>query len=249
MTNHIRFLQSFCDKMQKNQFNRKQFNRKQMNCHNSLKIANDLSKQKIRADQVKQKIVYHPMFFAKKPELREVSVLEQYSQTDLRRSCYLCDCEWRHHNSSKCVTVNMWSNHRCTTTLATFGLGGCTAIILGILPHNDTSQPICHMWHHPILQNIVGDVYDKIYSHPDKSDVFVYIKKPNSYGNCYDDAKSDFFVTNLKETFNAHVTVELYDSCVSLDKNSYDFKHTLYCGINPEGIWYTNNSGKRVYFV
>ena len=116
-------------------------------------------------------------------------------------------------------------------TLVTFGLGACTAIIAAFIPRNSEDKPVCHMWHHPVLNGISSDVCSKIDQRKLKYDIHVYIKKIMTDDHQhYSDVNSQFdcFIEKLKDQ-KVQVTVEEYSRMIQFYRTKYDYEHTLYC--------------------
>lgn len=155
----------------------------------------------------------------------------------------------------KCLPIMMWGNHTQLVNdnfkqMMTFGLGGCTSIVMVFFDKNKNKPVKVFFGHHP-SKDIIIKWYEKNYT--TKFNIVVIIKASGEYTKSeedeYDKLKvydSKFWHQIIKS--NCKLILEPYTEKQS---NDNEFNSTLYIkkgynfDINYE-LLYTNNYGKRI---
>ena len=171
--------------------------------------------------------------------------------------CYSTIFSEKHNN--ECNTINMYQVIECiikpdSKNMMTYGLNGCTAIIM-VFFKKDTNKPYKIIFgHHPIKNNIL--TWYKTY-YDSKYNIVTCIKSPGYYEkrgehftmvihdeNYWKDAMNESNNTLILEPYSKIIKI----CCSSDDYLNFDYNSTLYLKIYPE-IKYTNCYGKYINII
>ena len=166
--------------------------------------------------------------------------------------CYSSVISEKHNN--ECNTISMYQVIECiikpeTKNMMTFGLNGCTAIIM-IFFTKDTNLPYKIIFgHHPTKNNVL--MWYKTY-YDSRYNIITYIKSPGDYQKTSEYFtlvmyNENYWKDNMNESNNT-IILEPYSKIMKSyfgSKHDIDYNSTLYLKIHPD-IQYTNCDGKYI---
>ena len=166
--------------------------------------------------------------------------------------CFSTIISDKHKN--ECNTINMYEVIECiikpdSKNMMTFGLGGCTAIIM-VFFTKDTNIPYKIIFgHHPIKNNVLlwyKKYYDSTYN------IVTYIKSPGNYkktGEYFTMVmyNENYWKDNMNES-NNKLILEPYAEIIKTSFCSKDYNSTLYLKIHPE-IKYIDCNGTFINII
>ena len=168
------------------------------------------------------------------------------------QTCYSYVTNQTHNDS--CTNISMYQIKESIISTnfkpaMTYGLGGCTVLLM-VFFTKDTNTPIKYvLGHHPIKEDILK-WFHQYYTH--QYNIVTIIKSPEEYIKINDKwntqiSNEDYWIYNIKK-YNCKLILESY----SLNQNSYDktkFNSSLYFIIKNNITKYSDCYGRYIDII